>query len=97
MSDEQFCPFDEAWMGRCGKELDKGIDFCPKHLGQKCWCGEQAVKNCSMASSLVCGAPTCGEHECAHVSHGMTGSEGMKHNEKGHAQWETWKAEHGTP
>lgn len=91
MTDERFCPFDECWQGRCGEKLVEDEEFCVRHAKQRCWCGVQAVKNCSIASSLVCGQPTCAEHECHHIAGGMTGSSGVLHSEKGHAQYMAWK------
>jgi len=86
------CRFDECWVGRCKAEAIEGSDFCPAHTGQRCWCGAQASRNCDVASSLVCGAPTCDEHECRCVAHGFTGSEGSKHSEKGYKQYQEWDA-----
>ena len=55
------CGFLEAWIGRC-----RNPKPCTKHHDQKCWkCGELAVKNCSIAGALVCGAPECKEHSHA--------------------------------
>lgn len=85
------CRFDECWVGTCNAEVVDGEDFCEKHLGQKCWCGEQATRNCSIACSFVCGAPLCDEHECKCIAGGLTGSHGNKHSEKGYRQWEEWK------
>lgn len=88
---EMNCKFDLAWVGRCNKPSEG--DICEKHLGELCWCGAQATRQCSIASSFVCGRPTCDEHGCNLVAGGLTGSHGFKHSEKGFAQWEAWKNE----
>ena len=86
------CVFDECWVGRCKADGEGDPPLCGSHRGRKCWCGAQAVKNCSVASSFVCGMPTCADHECQAVAYGLTGSHGAKHSKKGHAQWLEWKA-----
>jgi hypothetical protein len=88
------CVFDEAWRGKCGKPASGEPALCEKHRDAErysCWCGEQAVKECSVASSFVCGRPLCADHGCNKVAGGMTGSVGAKHSERGHAQYEAWK------
>lgn len=62
------CVFNVAWVGRCKNEAEDGSVVCEKHSKQKCWCGAQATRECSHASSLVCGAPLCADHRCK--SHG---------------------------
>ncbi|MCK5558337.1 MAG: hypothetical protein KAJ01_08165 [Candidatus Hydrogenedentes bacterium] len=85
------CIFDRCWQGQC--ELDGTGDppLCEDHRKGKCWCGAQAVRDCAVASSFVCGAPLCADHKCRNVAGGLTGSPGFKHSDEGHRQWEEWK------
>lgn len=81
------CRYDRAWMGQC--RADAGpTGFCSEHEGKACWCGSQAVRECEIASSLVCGAPLCGDHGCRNICGGLTGSDGLPHDPKGREQWE---------
>ncbi len=85
------CGFRMAWTSPCRRDATaRGV--CDLHGKQKCWCGAQARKECSVASSLVCGNPTCDEHECQRVCAGMTGTYGAKHSKKGFAQFHKWQA-----
>ena len=43
--------------------------MCDEHASKRCWCGAQATTECSIAVSLVCGAPLCEEHECRYDGH----------------------------
>jgi hypothetical protein len=57
------CNFNEPWIGRCKNEKP-----CPKHDTKYCWyCGYPATSGCSIAGSLVCGAPQCDEHKHSSV------------------------------
>ena len=59
------CEFYIAWVGKCNSPSIKGKEYCEKHVDLKCGvCGSQAVKQCSTASSLVCGYPLCAKCEC---------------------------------
>lgn len=88
------CKFDRAWVGICGEPTIENSDFCEYHSKQKCWCGAQATHECEVASTFVCGARLCPEHDCCYVAHGWTGSEGVKHSERGFQQHEEWEREH---
>jgi len=87
------CIFDRAWQSKCGAPAEGDPPLCDVHRGKRyrCWCGAQAVKECNIASSLVCGMPTCAEHECASVAGGLTGSHGFKHSKRGHEQYKQWR------
>ena len=87
------CVFDLAWVGPCGREARGDPPICSAHRAEKCWCGAQAVRQCDIASSFVCGYPLCAEHGCKNVCGGLTGSPGHKHSEKGRAQWLEWTKE----
>lgn len=64
------CSFIRAWSGRCTKPAAyEGGTMCDEHASKRCWCGDQAVTECSIAVSLVCGAPLCGEHGCRYDGH----------------------------
>ncbi len=61
----EMCGFLEAWIGRCRRDRP-----CDKHINQRCWkCGEQAVRNCNHAVSLVCGMPECAQHSHMTYAH----------------------------
>lgn len=53
------CGYREPWAPICRRERP-----CLSHEDLKCWCGEQAWRGCTIAVSLVCGAPLCLDHEC---------------------------------
>ena len=58
------CAYDVPWSGCNGavsaSQLDDEGDYCDEHLGMLCTPHRnQAVRGCSMASSLVCGRPLC--------------------------------------
>lgn len=89
MPDIQSCKFDLAWIGPCKKETSGR--FCDDHAKEKCWCGEQAVRQCDVAGSFVCGSPICGDHQCKNVARGLTGSDGNPHSERGQEQYEKWR------
>ena len=92
MTSAELCGYRMAYIYQpCMRNRVPGETACEKHLEKKCWCGEQAVKECSIASSFVCGAPLCADHECRNVAGGLTGSHGFKHSEKGHQQFLDWK------
>lgn len=56
------CKFDLAWVGPCNRE---GYPFCEEHSKVRCRaCGGQAVRECSIAVSLVCGHPLCKICKC---------------------------------
>ena len=58
------CPFDIAWVGKCGKTVKHG-KFCEYHSTLKCRvCGEQATKTCGKTSQFVCGMPLCDKCKC---------------------------------
>ena len=84
------CRFVRAWIGPCGKDAKEG-EFCGDHKRERCWCGNQAYRECEVASSFVCGAPLCEEHECRDIAAGLTGSPEHKHSEVGFQQYEQWK------
>lgn len=57
------CTFDRAWIGPCGVMGSDGL--CEKHTGLKCLvCGGQAVLECPVTSSLVCGQHLCATCKC---------------------------------
>lgn len=61
-------PTGAGWGGSlCGENSDGG-KLCDRHANLRCGCGKHAVELCSAASSFVCGAPTCGDHDgfCPH-------------------------------
>lgn len=86
------CGYDRPWQGPCTNPKP-----CEKHADEVCWCGAQATRGCSIASSFVCGNPTCDEHECNWVSHGMTGSPGNAHSPRGREQYKAWVKARQTP
>lgn len=85
------CVYERAYVGQCAHEANGAV--CLEHEAKKCWCGAQAVRECSIASSFVCGAPLCADHDCHHTAAGMTGSYGAKHSEKGYEQYRQWLKE----
>ena len=71
------CIFEIAWIGQCKEPALPNDKVCDKHknerwpyktsnyaLRYRCYCGEQAVRECPSAGSLVCGAPLCEKHKC---------------------------------
>ena len=59
---EKVCPFDVAWVGRCGGPVRSGA-YCQSHTEDKCWqCGEQATRTCGHTGSFVCGVSMCAKH-----------------------------------
>jgi hypothetical protein len=60
------CQFNRAWIGACGVECGDA-QFCEEH--RTVLCGEcraaHAVKECGVASSMVCGRKLCRECECS--------------------------------
>jgi len=84
------CVYDKAWIGKCGEVAAGDPPICEEHRGRKCWCGVQAVRECPVALSLVCGARLCAEHDCASMVGAFTGN--SAHSKKGRAQFEAWKA-----
>lgn len=58
------CGYKEPWGRVC--RLDRP---CPVHEGVVCWCGDRASLGCTIAVSLVCGAPLCPSHECKIPGH----------------------------
>jgi len=59
------CPFDRAWMSRCGEPAAPGSSFCEKHAAWRCQaCGKPAVKDCGETYQFVCGTPLCAACEC---------------------------------
>jgi hypothetical protein len=86
------CIYDVPWQGECGNEaVSNEPPICDKHADKECWCGEQAVKGCSVASSLVCGQPLCETHKCHRTGSGMTGT--THHSKEGREQYMEWKEE----
>lgn len=84
------CVFEECWVGQCKAAGSGEPVLCERHREDTCWCGAQAIRQCGVAGSFVCGAPLCGVHECAHVGSGMTGD--GPHSKKGQEQFRAWKA-----
>jgi hypothetical protein len=99
MTEEYRCCFNEAWAGRCKNTGTGNPPLCDSHRAQTCWCGAQAFRNCSITSSVVCGQPLCNDHLChkVKVAAGMTGSDGMRHSEHGHAQYVEWGKQQHLP
>jgi hypothetical protein len=63
------CKFSLAWIGDCKQPCDN--QYCTKHLGVLCSCGNQADRECSSTiGSMVCGEPMCSE--CHEVDLGRT-------------------------
>lgn len=63
------CWFDQSYVGFCKKKPIEDSEFCDIHAPERCWkCKSQAVKDCVMAGSLVCGTPECEAHP--HKHHG---------------------------
>jgi len=64
------CQFNLAWIGKCGEETKaETVGYCKIHRKVKCQvCGGQAIRQCSCATSLVCGRPLCNNCNCP--SHG---------------------------
>lgn len=61
------CPFNEAWVGKCGNTPEVGELFCERHKDMKCYkCGAQATSNCAHAGQFVCGVPQCDVHNRHH-------------------------------
>lgn len=72
------CKFNRAWIGNCKNPVVGAVesddpfiddthegDFCEKHQGIKCKCGNQAVRECSdTLGPMVCGAPLCKTCRC---------------------------------
>ena len=59
------CRFFLAWVGYCKAKPAEGSRYCNEHLTDKCGvCGKQATKQCSIASSLVCGYLLCNSKKC---------------------------------
>lgn len=59
------CIFNIAWVGRCDKPTTEHTLFCEQHADKKCVvCGNQASKDCGIATSLVCGMPLCDSYVC---------------------------------
>ena len=87
------CNYGMAWT-YCRSEAEPGSTFCAHHQAesqrQRCWCGAPSSHQCCAASSFVCGAALCPEHECFYTACGMTGSYGNKHSERGFKQHEEW-------
>jgi len=81
------CLYEMAWVGRCKNPTLERRGVCDKHVDDRCWCGGQAVRECGIAMTFVCGARLCGEHECRNVAAGLTASPGVPHSEKGLQQW----------
>lgn len=77
-----------AWVGQCKAAGTGEPPICDKHRADKCWCGAQAVRQCSVAGSLVCGAPLCADHECIYTGEGMTGT--SPHSDRGNLQRAEW-------
>lgn len=67
LRDGGLCLWEIPWIGRCGTKdggtAVPGTDFCGEHT-QMCSCGKPAVAGCDMATSLVCGIPTCTPNTC---------------------------------
>ncbi len=58
------CRFDQCWEGKCNLETIDDNLFCIEHCSSICdVCGNQAVKVCPEASSLICGRPLCENHK----------------------------------
>ena len=89
----ELCGFKRAWTSPCNLPKLEGEEVCSVHIDKKCWCGGQAVKECSVASSFVCGTPTCADHECHCIAAGLTGSHGHAHSKKGREQYLKWREE----
>lgn len=58
------CKFYLAWIGVCNKPATS--EFCKEHSEKKCECGKQAIGQCDVAVSMVCGRPTCSEKMICH-------------------------------
>ena len=64
VTNDQKCKYNIPWHGECGKETING-EWCIEHSDSKCVvCGDQAVKGCGVASSLICGAHLCENKKC---------------------------------
>jgi len=61
------CNYDVPYQGQCQNPVDSPLDRCDEHKGRVCCsCGAPATRDCSMASSMVCGAPLC--DDCEHIT-----------------------------
>lgn len=86
---ENGCIYVPYW-GKCGDEtVTNNPPLCEEHLGKTCWCGKQAVEQCTVSARMVCGQPLCAEHECNSTGGGLTGN--SNHNDRGRRQYLTWK------
>lgn len=85
------CAFDVAWVGRCKKRTEHSDTvMCEEHAVKRCWCGAQAVRQCSITvGPLVCGMGLCAAHQCAEPSSML--DDGV-HSKEGFEQWKAWSA-----
>lgn len=59
------CNYDKPWQGTCQTPVNSPLERCDEHKDRVCCsCGAPATRDCSMASSMVCGAPLC--DDCIH-------------------------------
>lgn len=58
------CNYDRPWQGPCPVVVDDPLARCKDHDKVCVSCGADATHDCSMASSMVCGAPLC--DNCTH-------------------------------
>lgn len=62
------CKFEKCWVGQCKKATIVGEEYCPEHLGMKCFqCKGQATHDCEATmGAFVCGTPMCANHSHHH-------------------------------
>lgn len=59
------CNYNKPWQGPCQNPVDSPLERCDEHKDRVCCsCGAPATRDCSMASSMVCGCPLC--DDCEH-------------------------------
>lgn len=60
----EHCIYVTPWRGKCGDEVETDSRVCSDHGEKTCWCGKQAVTECSATDGLMCGQPLCEDHGC---------------------------------
>lgn len=85
------CQFDKAWVGKCGKPVEEGEEYCEEHLGLECdSCGNQATHSCyETMGAFVCGAPLCDDCEHKIFADGTNGGK-IAHVKKSEQVNEPW-------
>ena len=70
------CKFMRSWIGYCTEETVDDTEYCKKHKGLTCSCGNQATHDCEQTlGSFICGKLLCEKCRKEHNSiHNLSSS-----------------------